>query len=1252
MKNIFLLFNLLFLNNLTFSQIQIGQDIDGIVSGEQSGYTVCMPEPNTVAIGSINNDVNGAPAGHVKIYTLINNVWIQKGQVLVGEYSNNLFGESLFMPDENTIAIGDGGNNEIGSMAGSVRIFFWDGNVWLQKGFDIDGEFSEDRAFVVCMPDSNTIAIGSPSNDNINGFESGSVRVFCWNGNTWIQKGINLIGDTSWGNAGSSLSMSDSNTLVIGSPSSFVDGLGYGTGKVRIFVWNGNDWMQKGLEIVGEAMANMAGYSVSMPDPNTVAVGAVNNSGNGTNSGHVRIYKWFENSWTQKGLDIDGEFQDDWSGIVSMPDSNTVAIAARLNDGNGESSGHVRVFSWFENTWIQKGKDIDGEAQGDVCGYSISMPDANTIAIGSYRNDGIAIDAGSVRIFKFKGVQGYIYNDLNQNCQIEAELGLGHFSAIIQPGNLVVETEENGRWFVDSLPIGNYTITMDTNNSQWQITCPSVQNFSVLNTNALTMTSNCGFVNTFPCPTPNISINMPFIRPGFNNQKIYISACNDYTGTGVLENAFVEILLDELITIDSSSLPFTYIEANLLRVDLGNLNPGYCSSFYLNSTLSIDAILGQTLCLEANLFPIQSCAVDTIIENPTFPAGVTPCNLPWDHSSLNVDGWCANDSIYFTITNTGNPSEGDMDCYSPVRIYLDGQMIQFDSIMFLGGQTVTYAFLGTGQTWRLEADQHPLHPGNSHPNANVELCGDAQNWTPDLITVLPQDDGDPVVDIYCGIVTGSFDPNDKKGFPLGVGQNHDIMPNQNLEYMIRFQNTGTDTAFTVVIRDTLDFDLDIFSVVSGVSNHNYNFTIHGPRVLEWTFNNILLPDSTTNLEGSNGFVTFSVKQNSDLPNGSQITNNAGIYFDFNAPIITNQTLHTINSCIQNALIRTLNESVCESYQSPYGQVYTQSGIYIENLTNPNGCDSTITINLSVNNPTSSSITESSCQSYIAPDGQVYSQSGIYFAIIPNSNGCDSSITIDLTVNNPSTSSIIESVCQSYTAPDGQIYSQSGTYIAIIPNSNGCDSSITIDLTVNNPSTSSIIESVCQTYTAPDGQIYSQSGTYLAIIPNSNGCDSTITIDLTIESIDLSISQNDFMLTADQSDATYQWLDCENGNAAISGATNQSFTPETNGEYAVFISNSVCSDTSDCIVVNGIGLAENENNFIRIYPNPANDNLNLTCSNSSDFAYKLMDTKGKVLEKSLHNQKEFKIDIKNLSEGVYFIELNFSGRIYTEKIIKK
>ncbi|MBI4648130.1 MAG: SBBP repeat-containing protein, partial [Bacteroidia bacterium] len=501
-----------------------------------------------------------------------------------------------------------------------------------------------------------------------------------------------------------------------------------------------------------------------------------------------------------------------------------------------------------------------------------------------------------------KGVTGFVFNDINQNCARDAnEIGLQNRYVIINPGNIIAQTNSSGAWVIDTLQVGTYTATADTS-GHWAATCPVMQTFTVTNPNEITYTPDFGFVSTQPCASPDISVNMPFMRPCFSNQKIYVIACNQSIASGALDSAYADVELDSLITSQSASLAYTGMGNNIFRFQLGNLNPGQCVYFTIDCHVSCDAMPGLTLCMQANLYPADSCMFDTV-PNP-YPGNFTPCNLPWDHSSLEVTGYCQNDTIYFVIYNTGEPGEGDMDCYSPVRIYIDGVYTVLDSVQLAGGDSIVYVFPGDGHTWRLEADQHPLHPGNSAPNATVEACGDLDNWTSGLVTILPADDADPVVDIYCGVVTASYDPNDKTGFPTGVTENHYVMPNQQLQYVIRFQNTGTDTAFSVVLRDTLDTDLDIFSVVPGVASHNYNFQLYGSRVLEWTLYNILLPDSNHNEVESHGFVTFTVNQNPDLPNGTIIYNEAGIYFDYNASVSTNPTLHTVNDEVQTILVTT------------------------------------------------------------------------------------------------------------------------------------------------------------------------------------------------------------------------------------------------------------------------------------------------------------------------------------------------------------
>ena len=149
------------------------------------------------------------------------------------------------------------------------------------------------------------------------------------------------------------------------------------------------------------------------------------------------------------------------------------------------------------------------------------------------------------------------------------------------------------------------------------------------------------------------------------------------------------------------------------------------------------------------------------------------------------------------------------------------------------------------------------------------------------------------VDEDCQQIRGAYDPNDKTGYPLGKKDIGQVPENQDIEYIIRFQNTGTDTAFTVVIKDTLPAVLDASTIQWGVSSHPYTPSFEGKNMAIFTFNNILLVDSFTNEPKSNGFVRFRIKQNPNLVKGTKIQNSAGIYFDFNPPIITNKTLHTI-----------------------------------------------------------------------------------------------------------------------------------------------------------------------------------------------------------------------------------------------------------------------------------------------------------------------------------------------------------------------
>jgi len=492
-----------------------------------------------------------------------------------------------------------------------------------------------------------------------------------------------------------------------------------------------------------------------------------------------------------------------------------------------------------------------------------------------------------------KKIYGRVFQDFNQSCiQDNNELGLANRMAKLSNGTIVT-TNGVGVWAIDSLPIGTYNITFDTSGG-WQATCPINQSFAVPSLDSFVEAPHFGLYSNNPCPSPDVSIHAPFLRPGFSNQNVFLRVCNLATATGPMDSTFVTVELDSLLTIQSASHNFIPLGNNQYRIDVDSIFPNFCEQINLSCHLSSNAIIGQSLCMSAELYTVDSCYLNL----GQLPFSNINCQTTYDFSHLVVRPICDNDSLSFVIYNTG---DGDMSCMSQVRIYNDGSMFLIDSIQLLSGDSAYYAFAADGSTWHLEVDQHPLHPGLSLPSATIELCGGVSSWTPNLFNVLPQNDYAQTLDIYCGEVRGSYDPNIKTGYPLGVGHDNYISPNQDIEYLIQFQNTGTDTAFTVIIRDTLSSNLDVFSVRSGASSHDYDFRIYDSRVLEWTFNNIMLPDSNINEAQSHGFVKFKVNQQADLVEGTVINNHAAIYFDYNQAIITNSYSHTIKKPVLTIL---------------------------------------------------------------------------------------------------------------------------------------------------------------------------------------------------------------------------------------------------------------------------------------------------------------------------------------------------------------
>ncbi len=480
---------------------------------------------------------------------------------------------------------------------------------------------------------------------------------------------------------------------------------------------------------------------------------------------------------------------------------------------------------------------------------------------------------------------GKLYFDENDDCSIGiSEEGFDSW--------LVEAVKGDEQYLTTTGPTGDFDFTLDT--GTYLITAyPPTPYWGVCNNNfEITfitdfenISEDIGAQADIECPLLDVSIGTPILRRCFEN-TYNVQYCNYGTITAV--DPYIEIEFDSAMIILDASIDITSQDGNLLTFELDDIPIGECGSFTVDialgdSTNCDSILLGATHCVEAHIYPDSICL---------------PSNN-WSGASVEVAAVCEEDSVSFFIQNVGT---------APTALDLNYIVIEDDVVLLQGqfdlgiGGSLPISVATNGSMFRLEAEQEPNHPGMSMPSVNVEGCGVGN---PDIqlgfINLFAQDDGDPFVDIDCMQNTGSYDPNDKNGFPLGRGSENYIDKGQDIEYMIRFQNTGTDTAFTVVVLDTLSDFLDITTVRPGASSHTYDFDIGGDGVLSFTFNNIMLPDSNVNFAASNGYVKFKVAQMPDLDLETQVYNSAAIYFDFNQPVITNETLHTVGEILLTSL---------------------------------------------------------------------------------------------------------------------------------------------------------------------------------------------------------------------------------------------------------------------------------------------------------------------------------------------------------------
>jgi len=619
--------------------------------------------------------------------------------------------------------------------------------------------------------------------------------------------------------------------------------------------------------------------------------------------------------------------------------------------------------------------------------------------------------------------------------------------------------------------------------------------------------------------------------------------------------------------------------------------------------------------------------------------------------NIQIEDSCQNGVLSYIITNLADSFPYAL----PYYILDDSAVVDTGSISLNTGQSTTISFV----TDSLKMYQLVIAPGDSlYYTATGPRGCDSSTFSTQIhyLPHFPQ----AYQDIDCQTNIGSYDPNDKQAIPAGTGPNRHLVPNTPLEYTIRFQNTGTDTAFFVSIIDSLSSDFDASSLVLGAASHPFQFqflppTDSGLQIIHFFFDDILLPDSTTNLAASIGFVKFSIEMNKGLPLGTVIENKAAIYFDYNPPIITNTAFHTLHlpdTNICQVTFGTDDITTCGPYTWVDGVTYNSNNNTASfRMANANGCDSIVTLNLIINTPPTGVDQLTACDSLTWLDGNTYTASNhtaTYRMVGGAANGCDSIVSLNLTINTPTTGIDQLTACDSLTWLDGNTYTASNntaTYRMRGGAANGCDSIVTLNLTINTPPTGVDQLTACDSLTWLDGNTYTASNntaTYRIVGGGANGCDSIINLDLSINSIENSVLDQSPTLVAQASNATYQWLDCDNSFVTISGATSQRFSPMVNGNYAVKVVGNGCVDTSACFAVTNVSLGQNDfGTALRIFPNPTDQDVQLDLGGIyTSVRIRLTNVLGQIVGQWQYpNLRETILSLPSEATATYFLEIH-------------
>ncbi len=476
-------------------------------------------------------------------------------------------------------------------------------------------------------------------------------------------------------------------------------------------------------------------------------------------------------------------------------------------------------------------------------------------------------------------IAGNVYLDANDNCRRDAgEESVERTIVVAEPGPYYGVADEKGDYRI-AVDTGTYTVRALLPTGVLQPVCAPGDARRVRFQSYGNVAGNVDFANKTTA-LPHVEVHVASVRRRrcFASSTV-VSYCN--RGTAPAGNATLHVQLPEYVAFVSADKPYAKGAENTYVFELGTLLPNQCGNI---------SITDSVVCNNPDIRGLTQCT----------KAWITPANAGspapgWDRSDVSLKARCLNNGrVRLAIYNVGAAPMADS---SALRVYLDAQLAFTRRYKLNNGDSLLLQVPANGRTVRLEADQRPGHPNKRQSNVTLEACGvnSAGTVSTGFVTQFPVGAPVPGEATECQTIVDSYDPNDKRVQPQGTTASRYTPTGTALDYTIRFQNTGTDVAYTVVVVDTLSDHLDLATLRMGLVSHSYKLLVSGGQkpVLTFVFDNINLPDSNRNEALSHGYIKFSITPKSTIAPATVIENRADIFFDYNPAVRTNTVTNTI-----------------------------------------------------------------------------------------------------------------------------------------------------------------------------------------------------------------------------------------------------------------------------------------------------------------------------------------------------------------------